>query len=78
MISNKQLSMYVCASLLLFTAAACEREGPAERAGKQIDKAAEELKSGATPPAGPLEEAGKKIDDAAKNAGDAIDRATRR
>jgi hypothetical protein len=39
----------------------CEREGPAQRAGKGIDQAVEAAKD-KLDPAGPAEKAGKKVD----------------
>jgi hypothetical protein len=39
-------------------------EGPAERAGKQIDQAARDVRDTVNPPSGPAEAAGRKIDDA--------------
>jgi hypothetical protein len=74
---KRQIAMYVCSAALLLIVAACEREGPAERAGKKIDKAAEELSKPLKKPEGPLEAAGKKLDEAAKETGDAVERATR-
>jgi hypothetical protein len=41
--------------------AGCEREGPAERAGEEIDRAAEGVKD-KLDPAGPGEKAGEKLD----------------
>ena len=46
--------------------AACEKEGPAERAGKQIDQAARDLKKDA-------EKAADKVEDAAKELQDKLD-----
>lgn len=74
---KKQVALYVCSAALLLIVAACEREGPAERAGKEIDKAAEELNKPLNKPAGPLEGAGKKLDEAVKETGEAVERATR-
>jgi hypothetical protein len=45
--------------------AGCEREGPAERAGEEIDRAAEGVKD-KLDPAGPAERAGEKLDRAAE------------
>jgi hypothetical protein len=45
----------------------CEREGPAERAGEEIDRAAESAKD-KLDPAGPGEKAGEKIDRAVEDA----------
>jgi hypothetical protein len=39
-------------------------EGPAERAGKQVDRAARDVRDTVNPPSGPAEAAGRKIDDA--------------
>ena len=52
----------LCMSILVFGRSACEKkEGPAERAGKEVDKTVE--KAGQQ-----LEKAGKSIQDAAKDA----------
>jgi hypothetical protein len=42
------------------------QEGPAERAGKQVDNAAREVRDTVNPPSGPAEAAGRKIDDATR------------
>jgi hypothetical protein len=42
----------------------CDTQGPAEKAGEQIDEAVEELSQ----PQGPAEEAGEAVDDAADEA----------
>jgi hypothetical protein len=39
----------------------CQNEGPAERAGKGIDNAAQDLKDAVDPP-GPAEKAGRAVD----------------
>ena len=43
----------------------CQSEGPAENAGKQLDKAGRDLKDAVVPP-GPAEKAGRAVDDALK------------
>jgi hypothetical protein len=43
------------------TMLACERKGPAEKAGEKIDRAADNI-SDAVDPKGPLEKAGRAID----------------
>jgi hypothetical protein len=48
-------------SLAFLGLSACEREGPAERAGKKIDSAAERAGE-------KIESAGEKVQDAAKDA----------
>ncbi len=47
---------------------ACQDEGPAERAGKQIDEAMKEATEGAE---GTLEQLGREMDEAAKEVGEA-------
>ncbi|QEH34927.1 hypothetical protein OJF2_34720 [Aquisphaera giovannonii] len=47
----------------LLPLAGCQ-EGPAERAGKQVDNAAKDVRDTVNPPKGPVEAAGRKIDDA--------------
>lgn len=42
--------------------AACFEEGPAERAGKDIDRGVERLRDAVDPPSGPAEELGRKVD----------------
>ena len=45
----------------------CEREGPVEKAGKQVDQAVEGAKDKLNPE-GPVEKAGKKVDQAVEEA----------
>ncbi|MGE0684585.1 MAG: hypothetical protein AB7P69_27220, partial [Candidatus Binatia bacterium] len=52
----------------------CEQEGPAERAGKQVDEAVENLNK-TVKPDGPVERAGEKVDEAVEAAGDKIKKA---
>jgi hypothetical protein len=49
----------------LLPLAGCQ-EGPAERAGKQVDNAARQVRDTVNPPQGPVEAAGRKIDDATR------------
>ena len=44
-----------------FLTTGCERQGPAERAGKEVDQAVEKTKDVVSPP-GPAEKAGKELD----------------
>ncbi|MGE0826806.1 MAG: hypothetical protein AB7G75_34645 [Candidatus Binatia bacterium] len=78
MLNTKKIALCVCAGLLMMLTAACEQEGPAERAGKQIDEAAENLSDAATQSQGPMEKAGEAVDKAVENAGDAVEQATDR
>jgi hypothetical protein len=52
---------------LAFWGVGCKREGPVEKAGKQVDKVIEDVKDKVNPE-GPLEKAGKKIDQAVDDA----------
>jgi hypothetical protein len=49
----------------------CRSEGPAERAGKQLDEAVDDL----TKSKGPVERAGEKVDKAAEKTGKALEEA---
>ena len=55
------------AGLMLGTLAACHDEGPAERAGKSLDKAGQNVADAVNPPHGPAQAAGRKIDRALGN-----------
>ncbi len=51
-----------CAAVLFsLPLVACD-DGPAERAGQQLDRAAERIQDALDPPNGPLERAGREID----------------
>ena len=45
----------------MFLPTGCERKGPAEQAGKNVDQAVEKMKDVVNPP-GPAEKAGKELD----------------
>ena len=47
------------------TVAGCESKGPAEQAGKSIDKGVRDVKDAVNPP-GPAEKAGRAVDGALK------------
>lgn len=53
--------------LLALGLGACEQQGPAERAGEQVDRAVDEAKD-ALDPQGPAEGAGEKIDETVERA----------
>lgn len=56
---GKIVSTVAVAGAVLFALSACEKEGPAERAGKEADKAVESVGKS-------IEKAGESIQDAAK------------
>ena len=75
MFKSKEFFAGVAAlGLGVFLLAGCEREGPAERAGKQIDETVENL-SEPVRRDGPVERAGEQVDKAVEEAGDALKRA---
>ena len=46
----------------LAATAACTREGPAERAGRGLDRAGERVRDTVDPPRGPVERLGRSVD----------------
>lgn len=64
---GKSLAMLMLAAAVGFGISACEKKGPAERAGEQIDKAVGKAAEKA-------EETGKKIGDAAKDAAGKVEK----
>lgn len=48
--------------LLLLGLGACEPAGPAERAGRSLDRAGENLRDTVDPPRGPVERLGRSVD----------------
>lgn len=56
---GKTVSTVLVAGAMLFVLSACEKEGPAERAGKQADKAVSDVGK-------QIEKVGENIQDAAK------------
>jgi hypothetical protein len=59
----RTLAQAACLVLLVGSIAACREEGPAEKAGKSLDKGVEKLKDAVDPP-GPAEKAGRAVDKA--------------
>ncbi|RAI58463.1 hypothetical protein [Roseicella frigidaeris] len=52
----------VLPALLMLGLAACQREGPAERAGRNLDKAGQSVRDAVDPPKGPVERLGRSVD----------------
>ena len=61
MITKRTLTLVLCAHLVALVLSSCEKEGPAERMGKEIDKA--------------VEQASEEIDKAVEQAGEAMKKA---
>ena len=57
--TNLLLAFLMAATMGL---AACERAGPAERAGRSVDRAGQQLRDAVDPPSGPAERAGRAVD----------------
>jgi len=53
-------------ALLVFGLASCHQDGPAERAGKELDNAGQKIGDALSPP-GPAQSAGRKVDKALGN-----------
>ena len=68
--SFRRISLVFSAILLGLTLVACEKEGPAEKMGKEVDKAAE--KTGQA-----MEKAAESVKDTAKEAADTAKEATK-
>lgn len=56
------LRLLLIPALLTMTLAACERSGPAERAGRSLDRAGERVRDTVDPPRGPVERLGRSVD----------------
>ena len=57
-----RLMLFALLPSVLIGLAACEREGPAERAGQGIDRAGQNLRDAVDPPRGPVERLGRSVD----------------
>ncbi|TDG29587.1 hypothetical protein [Paracraurococcus ruber] len=49
-------------ALVLLGLAACQQEGPAERAGRSLDRAGQSVRDTVDPPRGPVERLGRSVD----------------
>jgi hypothetical protein len=58
-VSNRHRYALLVLPLLLI--AACHKEGPAEKAGKSLDKAGQKIEDAVNPP-GPAQKAGRALD----------------
>jgi hypothetical protein len=63
--AHRRVAPAVLALLLglgMLQLAACERKGPAERAGENVDQAGQKLHDAVDPPKGPAQSLGRSID----------------
>jgi predicted small lipoprotein YifL len=56
----------ICAAMLMLGLAACEKKGPAEKAGAKVDQAVDSVKDTGEKAADKVEEAADKVKDAVK------------
>jgi hypothetical protein len=56
----------VCAAMLILGLSACEKKGPAEKAGQKVDQAVESVKETGEKAKDRVEEAADKVQDAVK------------
>ena len=63
---SRLITMLILGAVLGTGLAACEQDGPAERAGEKVDEAARDVRDGA-------ERAGEKIENAAQDVKDKVD-----
>lgn len=66
---KKTLVIVLAIALLGIGVAACEKEGPAEKAGEKIDQTLEDAKDKA-------KDMGNRVEDAVEEAGDKVEKAT--
>jgi hypothetical protein len=57
-----RLTLVALLPAVLIGLAACEREGPAERTGRNLDRAGQNLRDTVDPPRGPVERLGRSVD----------------
>lgn len=70
MSNSIKVFVVICIGLVMVSFSACKKEGPAERAGRNIDeslgKAGKQIDKSADKAAEKIEEAGKKLKDSTK------------
>ncbi len=69
---GQSISAFLIMSAVFFALPGCQKEGPLEKAGKEVDQAVENF---GQPKAGPAEKVGQAVDDAAEKTGQQIEQA---
>ena len=69
---TRALSIAALAAALSLSLTACEKKGPAERVGEELDEAGRTIKNGGETVGDKLDDAGDKARDAASDAKDAV------
>lgn len=72
MLNIRAASIAALAAALSLSLAACEKKGPLEQAGEEVDEAARTIKNGGETTGDKLDDAGDKVRDAAEEAKDAV------
>lgn len=65
-------SIAALAAVLTLGLGACEKKGPVERAGEEVDEAVNTMKNGGETTGDKLDDAGDKVQEAASDAKDAV------
>lgn len=69
---GKIFSAALVMSALLVALPGCEREGPLEKAGRDVDQAVEDM---GQPREGPMEQAGEAVDNTTERLGEQVEKA---
>ena len=70
--NTRAVTIAALAAALSLSLTACEKKGPAERVGEELDEAGRTIKNGGETTGDKLDDAGDKISDAARDAKDAV------
>jgi predicted small lipoprotein YifL len=72
-VKNRAITLAALAAVLSLGITACEKKGPVEKAGEEVDEAVNTLKNGGKETTGDkIDDAGDKAADAAREAKDAV------
>jgi predicted small lipoprotein YifL len=72
-VKNRAITLAALAAVLSLGLTACEKKGPVEQAGEEVDEAVNTLKNGGKETTGDkIDDAGDKAADAAREAKDAV------
>lgn len=63
----RKITLTIAAGALLLGLAACQQQGPAEKAGTSLDNLGNKVQDTLNPPQGPAQATGRKIDRALGN-----------
>lgn len=69
---NTKLAAVLMACVVALSVTACEKKGPMERAGEEVDEAVDTLKQGKESTGNKLDDAGDKLSEGARDATDEL------